>query len=98
MPNDMVLTVIARDRPGLVKALSETIAQHGGNWIDSSMARLGGEFAGILRVSVPSSESGALEGALAKLCDVGISVVVRRGETKTAVMPKLIGSSTQMIV
>ena len=37
MVDEMVLTVIARDRPGLVKALSEMIAQHGGNWIDSSM-------------------------------------------------------------
>ena len=43
MVDEMVLTVIARDRPGLVKALSEMIAKHGGNWIDSSMARLGGD-------------------------------------------------------
>ena len=83
MANEMVLTVIARDRPGLVKALSETIAQHGGNWIDSSMARLGGEFAGILRVSVPPSESDALEAALGRLSDAGISVAIRKGETST---------------
>ncbi len=50
MAVELVLTVIARDRPGLIKDLSETIAMHGGNWVDSSMARLGGEFAGILRV------------------------------------------------
>ncbi|HEU0289195.1 MAG TPA: ACT domain-containing protein [Burkholderiales bacterium] len=84
MANEMVLTVIARDRPGLVKALSETIAQHGGNWIDSSMARLGGEFAGILRVSVPPGQSDALEAALGKLGDAGISVAIRKGETSTA--------------
>jgi glycine cleavage system regulatory protein len=84
MVDEMVLTVIARDRPGVVKALSETIAQHGGNWIDSSMARLGGEFAGILRVSVPSSESDELAAALAKLGDAGISVAIRKGETTTA--------------
>jgi glycine cleavage system regulatory protein len=84
MVDEMVLTVIARDRPGVVKALSETIARHGGNWIDSSMARLGGEFAGILRVSVPSSESDELEAALAKLGDAGISVAIRKGEMTTA--------------
>ena len=84
MVDEMVLTVIARDRPGLVKALSEMIAQHGGNWIDSSMARLGGEFAGILRVSVPSSESDALEAALGRLGDAGISVAIRKGGTSTA--------------
>ena len=38
------------------------------------MARLGGEFAGILRVSVPADETGALEAALGKLGNAGISV------------------------
>lgn len=79
MVDELVLTVIARDRPGLIRALSEAIAKHGGNWIDSSMARLGGEFAGILRVSVPRGESDALEAALSRLADSGISVVIRRG-------------------
>jgi glycine cleavage system regulatory protein len=80
MIDEMVLTIIARDRPGLVKVLSETIAEHGGNWIDSSMARLGGEFAGILRVTVPSSANQSLERALARLGDAGISVAIRKGE------------------
>jgi len=84
MIEELVLTVIARDRPGLVKTLSETIAERGGNWIDSSMARLGGEFAGILRVSVASNEAAALEKALAKLADAGITVVIRKGETSAA--------------
>lgn len=78
MPQDLVLTVIARDRPGLIKALSETIAAHQGNWVDSSMARLGGEFAGILRVSVPDDSAAALEAALGKLGDAGIWVTLRK--------------------
>jgi glycine cleavage system regulatory protein len=52
MPVEMVLTIISKDRPGLVQTLAQVIADHSGNWIDSSMARLGGEFAGILRVDV----------------------------------------------
>jgi len=80
MVQELVLTVIARDRPGLIKALSETIATHSGNWIDSSMARLGGEFAGILRVSVPDDEAAALEAALGALGDAGIWVTIRRGQ------------------
>jgi glycine cleavage system regulatory protein len=79
MPQDMVLTVIARDRPGLIKALSETIAQHGGNWVDSSMARLAGEFAGILRISVPDDNVTALESDLGGLGSAGIWVTIRRG-------------------
>ncbi|MCC0010614.1 MAG: hypothetical protein H6875_09230 [Hyphomicrobiaceae bacterium] len=80
MAQDMVLTVIARDRPGLIKALSETISAHSGNWIDSSMARLGGEFAGILRISVPDENVNGLEADLGGLGEAGIWVTIRRDE------------------
>lgn len=86
MPREMVLTVIARDRPGLIKTLSEAVAAHGGNWIDSSMARLGGEFAGILRISLPAAKSGDLEAALARLADDGITVSLRG--TEASVEPR----------
>ncbi len=80
MAQEMVLTVIARDRPGLIKALSETVNSHAGNWIDSSMARLGGEFAGIVRISVPNDSASALESALGALGDAGIWVTIRRDD------------------
>lgn len=79
MPQDLVLTIIARDRPGLIKLLSEAIAMHGGNWVDSSMARLAGEFAGILRIAVPNENVAALESALGGLGDAGIWVTIRKG-------------------
>ena len=75
---EMVLSVIATDRPGLVRILAEAVAAHGGNWIDSSMARLGGEFAGIVRVALPEGSVAALEGALAALSHQGITVAARR--------------------
>ncbi len=50
----LVMTVIGRDQPGLVEKLAELITKVGGNWVESRMARLGGEFAGILRVTVPN--------------------------------------------
>ena len=43
MPVELVLTAIARDRPGIVEALADVVTRHSGNWVDSSMARLGGE-------------------------------------------------------
>jgi glycine cleavage system regulatory protein len=61
MPVEMVLTIISKDRPGLVQTLAQVIADHSGNWIDSSMARLGGEFAGILRVDVPERTVASFE-------------------------------------
>ena len=42
----LVLTVIGRDRPGLVDTLSGVVAEHGGNWEESRMAHLADRFAG----------------------------------------------------
>ncbi|HSH15258.1 MAG TPA: ACT domain-containing protein [Verrucomicrobiae bacterium] len=77
MQSQLVLTVIGKDRPGLVEALAATVADHGGNWLESRMCHLGGDFAGILRVEVPAADAEALSAALAKLEAKGLQVVVR---------------------
>lgn len=78
----LVMTVLGRDRPGLVDSVAEVIARHGGNWLESRMARLGGQFAGILRVSVPVGQRSALERALADLTREGLTVVVHADEAQ----------------
>lgn len=80
MSSTLVLTVIGSDRPGLVEALSDTVARHGGNWLESRMAHMAGKFAGILRVSVPPTEADALRAALTSLASTGLAVVVESGD------------------
>ena len=65
----LVLTVIGDDRPGLVDALADTVAAHGGNWLESSMSHLAGKFAGVLRVEVDDARTDDLVSALAGLSD-----------------------------
>lgn len=72
----LVFTALARDRPGLVERLAETVALHSGNWVDSSMSRLGGEFAGIVKVDVPDMKVAELKKALAGLARERIDVIV----------------------
>jgi glycine cleavage system regulatory protein len=72
---DLVLTLIGPDRPGLVEAVAAVVASHGGNWLESRMARLAGKFAGILRIEVPSDKAAALQAALADLDARGLRVV-----------------------
>lgn len=72
------MTVLAPDRTGIVQRLSETIAEHGGNWLESRMARLAGQFAGILRVECDESRIDGLVEALEAMGDEGISVQVER--------------------
>jgi glycine cleavage system regulatory protein len=74
MNTTFVLTVIGADRPGLVGRLSAAVADHGGNWLESRMAHLGGQFAGIVRVGVPADREAALLTTLQGLETDGISV------------------------
>ena len=71
----LVLTIIGNDRPGLVDSLARVVADHGGNWMESRMAHLGGKFAGILRVAVAAERADALVAALGKLDAEGLRVV-----------------------
>ena len=72
----LVLTVIAPDQPGLVEKLAQCVAEQGGNWLESRMARMAGQFAGILRVAVPAERHQALEQALLGLSSQGIRVLL----------------------
>jgi glycine cleavage system regulatory protein len=76
---DLVLTLIGPDRPGIVDSVSEAVAAHGGNWLDSRMAHLAGKFAGVLCVEVDEEHVDALEEALGRLEVSGLRVIVERG-------------------
>jgi glycine cleavage system regulatory protein len=78
MQTTLVMTLIGPDRTGLVEAVAGIVAGHGGNWLESRMCRLGGEFAGILRVEVPADKKSALLDAVQKIS--GLRVIVGAGE------------------
>lgn len=71
---DLVLTLIGPDRPGLVEAVAEVVANHGGNWLESRMAHLAGKFAGILRVEIAEEKTQALLASLASLGARGLKI------------------------
>jgi glycine cleavage system regulatory protein len=74
----LVLTVIGRDRPGLVSAVSETIAAGGGNWLDTRMARLSGQFAGMLLVAIAPEKADALVASLRKMEAQGLRFIIEK--------------------
>ncbi len=80
----LTLTLIGPDRPGLVRALSERIAVVGGNWLESRMARLAGQFAGILLVDVPPDEVERLIADLRALEREGLRATVEHGLPEAA--------------
>jgi len=72
---NLVLSIISDDKPGVVEKLASTIAEHGGNWLESRMTHLAGKFAGILQVSISEEHLSTLEAALEALSAQGIAVV-----------------------
>ena len=81
MTTSLVLTFIGHDKPGLVNTLSETIAAAGGSWLESRLAHLAGEFAGIVLVSVPEPNAPRLTTALHSLEEAGLTVTIAPGST-----------------
>ncbi len=76
----LVMTVLGNDRPGLVSSLADTVADHGGNWLESRMARLAGQFAGIARIECPAETVDALISALQTPGTSGLTVLAVREE------------------
>jgi methionyl-tRNA formyltransferase len=72
----LVATVIGPDRPGIVRALSERAHRHGANWTVSHLARVAGEFAGMVHFEVGSDKAKALSDALHALEPSGLKVAV----------------------
>jgi glycine cleavage system regulatory protein len=79
MPVSLILTIVGPDRPGLVNLVSDRITEFGGNWLESRMANLAGQFAGIVHAHVPQANAEALIVALRDLEARGLRVVVTRG-------------------
>ncbi|MEH6498499.1 MAG: ACT domain-containing protein [Pseudoalteromonas distincta] len=76
MSTPLVLTVMSADKPGLVESIAQVINRHGGNWLESRMARMAGQFAGILRVDIHADNVEALRIDLDGLTHLGINVQV----------------------
>ena len=80
----LAMTIIGPDRTGLVESVARAVAGHGGNWLESRLCRLGGEFAGILRVEVTAEKKSALLAALQNLQSDGLQIVVRADQPAAA--------------
>jgi glycine cleavage system regulatory protein len=88
MDTHLVIAVIGRDRPGLVSAVSEVVTAGGGNWTNTHMASLSGQFAGILDVAVPNAKADALVASLQKLEAQGLKLIIERAGDMAAPLGK----------
>jgi glycine cleavage system regulatory protein len=73
----LLLTAVGADRTGLVESLANTVASAGGNWEESRLARLGGQFAGIVLVTIDAAHCDRLVASLRTLETNGLHVTAR---------------------
>ena len=76
MSKNIVLTLTGHDKVGIVDNVTSLIAKHGGNVESSRMARLGGEFAMLVLISMAENELGGLDNDFAQLRADGYQVLL----------------------
>lgn len=84
MNQSLMISLMAKDRPGIVGAVADAVKQQHGNWLESRLARLGGQFAGIIHVSVAHQHVDTLLQALQALNSDTLSLTVTAVETATS--------------
>jgi glycine cleavage system regulatory protein len=88
MRDMLVLTIIGPDRPGLVDSLAREIAALGGNWEESRLVRLAGQFAGVLLVTIDTARTDQLAAAVRKLDASGLQVQVHATKSPASSPPQ----------
>ncbi|MCA9058297.1 MAG: ACT domain-containing protein [Planctomycetaceae bacterium] len=80
----LVITLVGPDRPGIVGIVADSVRQSGGNWLESRMAHLAGEFAGIVLVEVDDGGVDALIASINQLNQHGLRVIVQQDQSSAA--------------
>ncbi|MDO9300998.1 MAG: ACT domain-containing protein [Anaerolineales bacterium] len=80
MPKNIVLTLTGRDKVGIVENVTSVIAKRNGNVESSRMARLGGEFAMLMLITVSDKEFANLDQDFQQLRGEGYQVSILQTE------------------
>jgi glycine cleavage system regulatory protein len=81
---ELVLTIIGRDRAGVVASLADVVRFHDGNWKRSELAEIAGTFAGVVVVEVGDDRVDELLTNLLVLREQGLHVTAQQIEEPVA--------------
>lgn len=84
MYKHLVLTLSGHDRIGMVEKITNLVLRHKGNVGESRMARLGGEFAMLMLISVDKESYDELEKSIISLQNDGFKVTLDYTDTPAA--------------
>ncbi|NMH60491.1 glycine cleavage system protein R [Alteromonas ponticola] len=79
----LIITVIGKDKPGIVDAIAKKVYQQNGNWLSSSFAHMAGMFTGFVEVQVSEDSMDELVTAVGKIPDLDVhSIAVTTSPTE----------------
>jgi glycine cleavage system regulatory protein len=68
--NDVwTLTLMGDDKANIIESLSDIIAKHKGNWLESRIAKMSHKFVAIIGLEIPQRKSSKLQDALESFSD-----------------------------
>jgi glycine cleavage system regulatory protein len=82
MSQQLIITISAEDRPGIIRDISKIVLEHQGNWLDSSFSKLAGKFTGILLVSISNKNAASLKKDLLELSTDNFTLRVDNSSTE----------------
>ncbi len=97
----MVLSVIGKDKPGLVDELAKAVKQVNGNWLRSSFCHLSGHFAGFVEIMLPKEMHNKLVEQCHTISSLQITLLpahVESPESSVEINIKVTGNDRQGIV
>ena len=97
----MVLSIVGKDRPGLVDELASAVISAKGNWLRSSFCQLSGHFAGFVEIMLQRDNHQQLIDACQQLQDIQITLLPASESDNTAttqILLKVTGNDRAGIV
>lgn len=71
----IIISIMGKDKPGLVDTLAKCVYQYEGNWQGSSFAHMAGMFTGFVEVHAPEDKHEAMVKALNAIDDLSVNSV-----------------------
>ena len=86
MSQELVISAVGEDRPGIVAAVAEALRDHGCNLLDTSMTILRGRFAMVLVVTGPEGTADLEAALVAATAPLGVRCTVAPAPAAAAVV------------
>ena len=80
LTTSLIVTVVGRDRPGIVRQLTDCVQGTLVNWADSRMNHFAGHFAGTIHLQMAPKDAATVSAALQGLTSEGLQVQVARSD------------------